>query len=102
MRNIILGGSDERVVERNRRRKRTASAFEITQNTLKTIYYWQYYPICSLSVKICKFKKKYKKILKTMRRGHKENSNLEQKLANRNNSFPLCPARFYLSIETQF
>ncbi len=27
------------------------------------------------------------------------NSNWEHKLANQNNSFPLCPVRFYLSIE---
>ncbi len=36
---------------------------------------------------------------KQKRRGCKKNSDLEQKLANQNNSFPLCPVRFYLSIE---
>ncbi len=35
-------------------------------------------------------------------RGHKENSDSEQKLANQNDSFPLCLVRFYLSIEAQF
>ncbi len=32
----------------------------------------------------------------------KENSDLEQKLANQKNSFPLCPVHFYLSIEDKF
>ncbi len=45
IRNITPGGRDARVVGTNRRRKWTVYASEITKNTLKTIYYWQYYPI---------------------------------------------------------
>ncbi len=33
--------------------------------------------------------------------GGKENLDLERKLTNQNNSFPLCPIRFYLSIEAR-
>ncbi len=39
---------------------------------------------------------------KQKHRGCKESSDSEQKLANQNNSFPLCSVRFYLSIEVQF
>ncbi len=45
MQNITSGGSDARLIGTNRRLKRTAYASEITKNTLKTIYHWQYYPI---------------------------------------------------------
>ncbi len=35
-------------------------------------------------------------------RGHKEDSDSKLKLVNQNNSFPLCPICFYLSMEAQF
>ncbi len=45
MRNITPGGTDARVVGTDTRQKQTAYASEMTKNTLKTIYYWQYYAI---------------------------------------------------------
>ncbi len=44
VRNITPGGSDTKVVGTNKKQKQSAYASEITKNTLKTIYYWQYYP----------------------------------------------------------
>ncbi len=49
-----------------------------------------------------KILKNYACMDKQTRRGRKENSDSEQKLANQNNSFPLCPIHFYLSTEAQF
>ncbi len=97
--NITPGGSEARLVGRNKMRKRDNKKY-FKNHIISSIITSKDFLSLKMHKKLKKKPENYSSMDKQKCRWCKENWDSEQKFANKNNSFLLCPIRFYLSIES--